>query len=186
MVSLFGRSSWAIAVTVLMGVVAPSPSSAQTTLYISGGATFPTGAYAEFANTGWMAAGGVLFGVGSSGLGIGADLVYGQNNHEDLLLESAKTTVYSAMAIVDYAFGSPGKIRPFVFGGAGIAGHRFSADGVESDTDSDFAYQLGAGVDFPIGGTTSLYAEGRYIGSGNNVDTQVLAALLGFAFTLGG
>ncbi len=175
-----------IGATILMGVVAPPPSNAQTTLYISGGATFPTGAYAEFANTGWMAAGGVLFGIGSSGLGLGADLIYGQNNHDDLLLESAKTTVYSAMAIVDYAFGSPGKIRPFVFGGVGVAGHRFSADGIESDTDSDVAYQLGAGVDFPIGGTTSLYAEGRYIGSGNNVDTQIFSALLGLAFSLGG
>jgi hypothetical protein len=175
-----------MAVTICMGVVAPSPSNAQTTLYISGGATFPIGAYAEFANTGWMAAGGVLFGVGSSGLGIGADLIYGQNNHDDLLLESAKTSVYGAMAIVNYAFGSQGKIRPFVFGGLGVAGHRFSADGSESDTESDVAYQLGAGVDFPIGGTTSFYAEGRYLGSGNNVDTQLFAALLGLAFTLGG
>jgi len=72
-----------------------------------------------------------------------------------------------------------------VFGGLGVAGHRFSADGIESDTESDVAYQLGAGVDFPIGGTTSLYAEGRCSGSGNDVDTQFFEASLGLAFTLG-
>lgn len=176
----------AIAATILIGFVAPSPSNAQTTLYISGGATLPTGGYNQFANTGWLAAGGALFGIGSSGLGIGVDLSYGQNSHDELLLDNAKTSVSSAMAIVDYAFGSPGKIRPFVFGGAGIASHRFSADDTDSDTQSDFAWQLGLGLDFPIGETTSLYAEGRYVGSGGTVDTQFFGLLAGLAFSLGG
>ena len=160
------------------------PAQAQTTLYIAGGASFPTGDFGDIAKTGWMGAGGVLFNVGPQGLGVGAEIFYGQNTAKDEVssLFDVKTTPYGAMAIVDYAFGEPGGIMPYLFGGAGLLVTRVSVEG-ESDSESDFGYQFGAGVAFPIGETTSLFGEGRYIGS---ADIKYFAALAGFAFGVGG
>jgi opacity protein-like surface antigen len=173
-----------LAAFALMGFAVPSHAQAQTTIYISGGAAIPTSDFGDFANTGWMAAGGVLFDVGPSGLGVGAEVFYGQNSHKDefSFFENEKTTPYGAMAIVDYALGSGEGIQPYVFGGLGVLVHKFSADNIESESDSQFGYQVGGGVSFPIGATTSLYAEGRYMGA---EDTQYFGVLGGLAFGLG-
>ncbi|MDP2470358.1 MAG: acyloxyacyl hydrolase [Candidatus Palauibacterales bacterium] len=170
-----------LAVLALLGFAIPSQVHAQV-IYVSGGATFPTGDFGDYANTGWMAAGGVLFGVGDSGLGVGGELFYGQNNHsvEGVDLNS-KTSPYGAMAIVDYSFGNGG-IDPYVFGGAGVMVHRYSAEGFDSESETKFGYQFGAGIGFPIGETTEIYAEGRYMGA---TDTQYFGLLGGFAFGIG-
>lgn len=171
------KSVFLLAAVALMGFAVPAQS--QTTLYIAGGASFPTGDFGEYADTGWMGAVGAIFGLGDSGFGVGGEFFYGQNNHsvEDFDLNS-KTSPYGAMAIVDYAFGEPGTVRPYVFGGLGVLVHRFSADGFDSESESQFGYQFGAGVGLPMG----LFFEGRYMGS---EDTNYFAALAGWAFGLG-
>ena len=173
---------WTFLLTAAALLVFAAPSHAQTSLYISGGATFPTSDYGDYANTGWMAAGGVMFGVGPSGLSVGADLFYGQNNHKDelSLFEGEKTSQYGAMGVLLYAFDTAG-VQPYVFGGLGALVHRFSADNIDSESDTQFGYQLGAGVGFPIGASSQIYAEGRYVGS---EDTKYFALLGGFAFWL--
>lgn len=184
------RSVFLLAALAFMGFAIPA--QAQTTLYIAGGASFPTGDFGEYSNTGWMAAGGVIFAVGESGFGVGAELFYGQNNHKEeaSFFENEKTSPYGAMAIADYVFGSEGGIRPYLFGGLGVLIHKFSADGIDSESESAFGYQFGAGVSFPIGTTTSLFAEGRYMGSSSTGEgefsssTNFFAALVGFAFDL--
>jgi opacity protein-like surface antigen len=168
------------------------PAQAQTTLYIAGGASFPTGDFGEYANTGWMAAAGAVFGIGESGFGVGGEVFYGQNKHksESSFFENEKTTPYGIMAIVDYTFGTDGGIRPYLFGGAGLLVHKFSGDGFDSESESGFGYQFGAGVAFPVGATNSIFAEGRYMGSSKMGEgdfaetTNFFAALAGFAFGL--
>ena len=97
------RSFTLLAVLALVGFAVPTQADAQATIYIGGGGSFPTSDFGDYANTGWMAIGGVLVDVGPSGLGLGVELFYGQNNHKDeaSLFESAKTSPYGAMAIVD-------------------------------------------------------------------------------------
>jgi len=174
-----------LAALALLGFAVPTHADAQgTTLYISGGGSFPTGNFGDYADTGWMAAGGVVFDIGTAGLGAGVDLFYGQNNHSyEGALDGEKTSPYGAMAFLEYGFQTSGKLQPYLFGGAGLLVHRLSADGVESDSETKFGYQFGAGLGFPLGGTTSLYVEGRYMGAS---DTNYFAALAGFAFGLGG
>jgi opacity protein-like surface antigen len=158
------------------------PAQAQTTLYIGGGATFPTGDFGD-SSTGWMGAGGVIFGLGDGGFGVGGEVFYGQNSYSDL--DGAKTTPYGVMAIADYSFGSEGNLRPYVFGGAGLMVHRFSFEDF-SDSESAFGYQAGAGLSFPIG----LFVEGRFMGSasmGEGEDsgtTTFFVAMAGWAFSL--
>jgi opacity protein-like surface antigen len=171
-----------LALLAMLGFVAPMQADAQTTLYISGGGSFPTGDFGNYADTGWMIAGGAIFGVGTSGLGVGIEGFYGQNNHSVSEVDlNSKTSPYGVMAIIDYGF-EAGSVQPYVFGGAGLLVHRFSADNVESESDSQFGYQFGAGLGFPIASSTDIYVEGRYMGSS---DTNYFAALAGFAFGLG-
>ena len=155
------------------------PAQAQTTLYIGGGGSFPTGDFGEFADTGWMAVGGAIFGLGDSGFGVGGEVFYGQNNHKEevSLFENTKTTPYGIMAIADYTFGSPDGLQPYLFGGLGLLVHKFSGDGFDSESESQFGYQFGAGLAFNFG----LFIEGRYMGAS---DTQYFGALAGWAFGL--
>ena len=175
------RSFTLLAALALVGFTLPAQADAQS-IYISGGATFPTGDFGNYAKTGWMAAGGVMFPVGSPGLSAGVDLFYGQNNHESISGESSsKTTPWGAMAALLYNFTPEGSVQPYVFGGLGVLIHRFSTEGF-SESETKFGYQFGLGLDFPIGGTTDLYVEGRYMGASN---TNYFAALAGFAFGVG-
>jgi len=155
------------------------PAQAQTTLYIGAGGSFPTGDYGDFHDTGWVGTAGALFGVGT-GLSLGAEFFYGQNNFTSEADSDAKTTPWGFMGIVDYAFGEPGAIRPYLFGGLGLMIHRFSA-GDFSESSTEFGYEFGAGLAFPIGATSSIYAEGRYMGSDG---AKYFGALAGFAFDL--
>jgi opacity protein-like surface antigen len=121
-----------------------------------------------------MGTAGALFGAGP--VGVGAEFFYGQNNYSVDGDGDAKTTPWGFMGIVDYAFGQPDKIRPYVFGGLGVMIHRFSAGG-ESASETEFGYQAGAGLAFPLG----IYVEGRYMGSEG---AKYFGALAGFAFDL--
>jgi hypothetical protein len=179
-----------LAALVMVAIAVPAQADAQATLYIGAGGSFPTGDFGDYANTGWMGAVGALFAAGP--VGVGAEFFYGQNGHKDeaSFYENEKTTPYGFMGIVDYSFGESGAIQPYVFGGLGIMWHKFSADGVDSESDSGFAYQFGAGVSFPVGAKSSLFAEGRYMGSSlsegdYSYSTNYFAALAGFAFGLG-
>ena len=154
------------------------PAQAQTTLYIGAGGSFPTSDFGDYYSTGWMGVGGVIFGMGDSGFGVGGELFYGQNTgKDDTLLANTTTTPYGVMAIADYTFGAPDALQPYLFGGLGLLAHRFSGDNVETDTSSQFGYQFGAGLAFPFG----LFIEGRYMGS---EDTKYFGALAGWGFGL--
>ena len=156
------------------------PAQAQTTLYIGGGGSFPTGDFGDLSNTGWMAAGGVIFGLGDSGFAVGGEVFYGENNTKDefsTLFGDSKTSPYGVMAIADYTFGSPDGLQPYLFGGLGLMVHRFSSDNFESESESQFGYQFGAGLAFNFG----LFIEGRYMGAS---DAQYFGALAGWAFGL--
>ena len=156
------------------------PAQAQTTLYIGGGATFPTGDFGDAFSTGWMGVGGVLFGMGDSGFSVGGEVFYGQNGAKDeysTVFGDATTSPYGVMAIADYAFGSEDGLRPYLFGGLGLMVLRISGDNFESDSESKFGYEFGAGLSFPIG----LFVEGRYMGA---EDANYFAALAGWSFGL--
>jgi len=152
------------------------PAQAQTTLYLGAGGSFPTGDYGDFHDTGWVGTAGALFGAGP--VGVGAEFFYGQNSYSSE--SDAKTTPWGFMGIVDYSFGQPGAIQPYLFGGLGVMIHRYSL-GDFSESETEFGYQFGAGLSFPIGATSSIYAEGRYMGSDA---AKYFGALAGFAFDL--
>ena len=160
--------------------VAPATAGAQAFGFLGAGVTFPTGDYGDYANTGWLGAGGVGFPIGDAGLAVGAEAFYGQNNHD---YDGDKTNPYGVLGFVQYSFGDPAKLHPYVLGGAGLLVHKYSSDVGNGDSESQFAYSFGAGVAYPLGATTGLYGEGRYWGSD---DTTFFGIMGGFYFNFGG
>ncbi len=176
---MWKRSAFLLSAAALVGFAMPSGANAQAVIYVSGGGSFPTGDFGDFAKTGWMAAAGVLFDVGAEGVGVGVEGFYGQNNHET---EGDKTNPYGAMAIIDYVFDTGSNAVPYVFGGAGLLVHRYSSDVFDTESDSQFGYQFGGGIGFGVSENVTAYVEGRYMGSS---DTKFIGALAGLAFSVG-
>ena len=176
-----------------LALAAPATVGAQQ-LYISGGATFPTGDFGDYANTGWQIAGGIVFSdVYTQGLSLGVDGFYGENSHDDFStspgdVTDTKTNPYGIMGIAMYDF-SAGTVDPYIFGGAGWLAHKYSGtifgETIDSETDSGFGYQLGAGIGFGLSESISIYGEGRYTaGTGDVKDTKFISALAGLAFAI--
>ena len=180
--TLVQRLLFAIVATVV-ALFAAQQAQAQTTLYIGGGATFPTGDMGDVTSTGWQIIGGVLFPVGAPGLKVGVEGFYGQNSGKDDA--PIKISPYGVMAVVDYGFSTSGSITPYIFGGLGLMVSRisFDNDSFESSSESSFGYELGAGVDFAVGSTTGIFLAGRYMGSS---DAKFFAIDAGLAFGVGG
>lgn len=179
-----------LAAAAVIALAVPVTANAQT-LYIAGGATFPTGDFGDYAKTGWMAAGGIVFNdIGTAGLGLGVEGFYGENKHkyEDIDLSDSKTNPYGIMGIAVYNFDTGGSVQPYVFGGAGWMAHKYTEDfeGVtDTETGSGFGYQLGVGVGFDLSESVELFGEGRYMGgTGDVVDTKFFGLFAGFAFGL--
>jgi len=178
--TLVQRLLFAIAATVV-ALFAAQQAQAQTNLYIGGGATFPTSDMGDVTSTGWQIIGGVLFPVGPEGLSVGAEGFYGQNSGKDDA--PFKISPYGVMGIASYGFSTSGSITPYLFGGLGLMVTRVSGELFEGSSESSFGYQFGAGADFAVGSTTSIFVEGRYMGSS---DAKFFGIDAGLAFALGG
>ena len=192
------RLSFLVAAALVFAV--PSQVEAQTTLYLGAGGGFPSGDFSEYAKTGFLGVGGVLFNIPSvANLGAGVEGFYGSFSHDDYDLgtipttsanfssvagaaASDKTDIYGVMGIVDYGFDTGGALKPYVFGGLGLLVHKYKTDIADlSESKSYFGYQFGAGLAFGISKSMSIFGEGRYMGA---TDTQLWALLAGLAFEL--
>ena len=146
--------------TAFFALSTPVDSSAQGTVFLGGGATFPVSDYGELANTGWQGWGGVLVPVSDVGISLGVEGFYGQNSHET---DGNKTSLYGGLALVGYEFGDPEALTPTVFGGVGYMRRSFKSESTPAldNGSSSFAWGGGAGVGFPLGGVKG-FAGGTY------------------------
>jgi opacity protein-like surface antigen len=139
-------------------------------------------------NTGWMGAGGVLFDVGPAGLAVGAGGFCGQNSTKDEFeseLGDSDTKLCGGMGVVGYMIQTNSKVQPFVFGGLGYMARRFSADSF-SETESGFAYEVGAGIGYPVSEKASIHGEARYMGGTGDIDeTKLFGVFAGVAIGVG-
>ena len=167
------------------GVTAPSQASAQVSIGIGGGASFPAGDYGDYAKTGWIGSAGVTFAVGESGLGVGATGFYGSNNHSDV--DGDKTNLLGGVASLNYAFATGGAATPYILGGLGFMKHSYKSDSFPSleGSSSGLVFGGGAGVMFPLGSINGR-VQGTYLmGSGDIDGTQFFAVGAGVSIPLG-
>jgi len=170
-----------------------SDASAQAVAYFGGGATIPTGDFAEFpdgggdgASTGWMGFAGVYFPIGDTGFSPGIQGYYGRNNHD---FEGDRTDLYGAMATGGFAFGDPdASARPFVAGGLGTLTHSYKSESfptAEGSTTS-FAAQGAAGLSFELGSVGGMVVASATKGFGDNSDTSYIGIAAAIAVPVGG
>lgn len=167
---------------LLLALAFPLTAHAQS-VYVLGGGAFPLGDYGDFADTGWMVAGGFAFDIGEDGLFAGAEGLYSRSGTE---VEDLSTKPWSVMGFLGYNIPTQSTVSPYLFAGAGIQGVTVSAEGADSETDSAFGYQFGAGLTFASGSNISPLVELRYQGSGDeNVDLNFIGVAAGVQIGLG-
>ena len=151
----------------------PQTVNAQS-IYVLAGLSAPTGDYGDFANTGWLGAGGVTFPVGEAGLWAGAEALYGQNGLDsDVVDENFK--VFSAMGIIGYDIPTESSLSPYLFGGLGIMSLSF-----DGDSESGFGWQGGAGVAFAGEGNVTPFVEGRFQSASIDDDESTESSTISF------
>ena len=168
-----------------LALFAPADSSAQATGFLSAGAAVPIGDYGDYANTGWLAQGGVGFAVGTGGVSAGVGGFFGSNSHTT---DGDKTNLYGAMAFALFTMGEEGSVQPYVFGGPGFMTHSYKSESFPAaeGSESALAAAAGAGVNIPVGGLTG-YLEGMVLsGFGDLEDTKLVAVSAGVNIPLGG
>jgi hypothetical protein len=177
--------------TILFVLSASADASAQTSIFVGGGATIPTGDFKDFgggdgANTGWTAMAGAQFAAGESGLTVGPRVFYGSNKHDT---DGDKTNLYGAMALANFNFGDPGAANPFLWGEFGVMSHAYKSEAfpANDDTSTAAAWSLGAGVGFPLGDAAGGFvAAGYTAGVGDNSGTTLFGVYAGVNFAVGG
>jgi len=181
------RSLTVVLVAALAAMTAPIDVSAQVSIGVAGGVTFPLGDYADLdgANTGWMGAAGVSFAVGEAGLSVGAAGFYGSNNHD---IDGDKTNLLGGLGLVTYNISTGGSITPFVGASAGYLRHSYKSDTQPSleGSVSGFAYGARGGISFPLGGMNG-FLQGNWLkGAGDVSGTQWFGVTAGVLIPVGG
>jgi len=146
---------------VLAGSLFASNAQAQY-VYLGGGLTVPVGEYGDYAKTGWMAAAGVGVPVGTQGLAVGGEVLYGQNSHSDI--DGDKTGLTGFFGWVDYRIGDESKPGVYLLGQAGVLNHQDKPAGTSYEGGSEWKFAVGggAGVDIPAG-SVNVFVEARFL-----------------------
>jgi hypothetical protein len=173
-----------MAAAVAASLTLASSASAQA-VFLGAGATIPTSTYGDYAKTGWMGFGGVLFPVGDAGLSVGGEGFYGSNSHET---EGDKTNLYGAMGLVGFSFMPEASAQPFVYAGAGYMTHSYKSDSFPTaeGSESAMAVGLGGGVSFPLGGVRGMAAASYNQGLDTLKETKFIGISAAIQIMLGG
>jgi len=164
------RAIAASTAVLFLALALPLTANAQS-IYLLAGASMPSGDYGDEdildAETGWLAAAGVTIPVGQAGLWAGAEGMYGRNGIADID-ESFK--LFSVMGLLGYNIPTESTVSPYVWGGAGLMSISTSFENSESE--SGFGWQLGAGVGFETGGNINPFVEARYQSGSIDLDEE--------------
>lgn len=177
------------AVAVILAMLIPTTVSAQGSVFLGGGVTVPMSDYKEYAKTGWLGAGGLVWNLGDQGAFIWGEGFYGSNKHK-APDDDEKTNVYGADLGIGYRFGDADRTGVYVAGLAGLLVHQYKPATGSSSSDSGFLYGGALGVDVPAGGL-NVWFEGRVMISpikdeGETSNTAFFGIVAGVSFPIGG
>lgn len=150
------------------GVVAVSavPASAQARGYVGlgGGISIPTGNAGDVYKMGWL--GQLIAGITAPSGRFGGRIDGTYIRHSVDEVDDASTTLLGANGDLVFSPGSAdSKFRPYLLGGVGFFNVKSEVGSVEGDSETEFAYNFGAGFRFGGGSNSrmSFFVEGRYI-----------------------
>lgn len=145
-------SMLALAVTIVS-----APVTAQ--FYVGAYASLPSGDYADFAKTGWMAEAGYGFWKSSNDrLTLWVSGSYGSNSWDDDGSSDGKTNIMMGLGSVTYNITSNPDSGPYLLGHIGYLNSKASVD--DLDTEGEGGVAFGGGVGYGMG---KFWLEGRYI-----------------------
>jgi opacity protein-like surface antigen len=159
------------ALTMVMTAALAAPAEAQVRAYtigISGGPSIPLGSeFREEARTGYHVQGSVGFAPAALPVGIRADLLW--QVFPDAHAGSFRQIGGFANALVGVPFGPA---RPYLLGGVGVVNHTppdedHGDHAHEGESETNFAFALGGGLEFPFLGLTGVL-EARFMDAGGD------------------
>ena len=154
------RVAFAALALAIALALSPRAATAQSfTFGVGGGLTVPTGDFNTAAKLGWHALGQLGYGL-SSGLGLRADFLYGQNKLDGV---SGKTKLTGGLGNVSYDFKTAGGVQPYIIGGLGLVQVKVDVSGFGSASETKFAFAGGGGLKFKAGSDSHFYVESRYV-----------------------
>lgn len=145
-----------------LALVAPAQAQARGYVGFGGGLSIPTGDFGDAYKMGWL--GQVVAGItGPNGmLGGRIDGMYIRHSHD--IVDGGSIQLLGANGDLVLSPGSAdAKIRPYLLGGIGFFNVKPEQGSTEFDSQTKFAYNLGAGLRFGGGGRMSFFVEGRYL-----------------------
>lgn len=163
-------------VPLTLGVVLFSSSAgAQIQPYVGAGMLSPSGEFADYAKSGWLAFVGLQRPFMDPRCVIGLTGSYGHAAHEGDQNEA--TNIPGLTVDLGYAL-STGRFSPYLRGGVGFIQHRYDPGdtGFDDESETKFAFGVGAGVATPLGGNT-LFVGAHYTGA---EDTNFMSFYIGF------
>jgi hypothetical protein len=155
----------------------PTAGMAQNrpSIFVGGGVTIPVGDYADLVKTGWMATGGVVVPVGTRGIFIPIEGVYGRNSSD--VTGGGHRDLYGGTAGIGYRFGEESRVGVYVIGAGGFLVLRTDPGTGTSATETELAYFGAGGVDIPVSRKLMLWIETRYFARGDVKFVPVFAGL---------
>jgi opacity protein-like surface antigen len=140
------------------------------------------GDFGDFADTGWMAAAGLLFPVGQQGVWVAAEGLYGRFAHSDV--DGDATNLYGGSGLLGYTFTSGGRLAPYVFASAGMLVHDYDPEDTAFDVDSEsnFSYGVGGGFDYALSERIGFWFAAQYLAAD---ETKLIPLIVGLSLRPG-
>jgi hypothetical protein len=138
-----------VTVVALVGISAAAMAQTRIRVGVGGGLAQPMGDFGDGYKMGWVAAGGIRLEPEGWRLALRAVGSYGQFNAEGNVDASVKPLVLTGGVALPLT--TRGSVVPYVAGGAGFASTKASAtvgNVTVSDTETNFAWNLGGGLTF--------------------------------------
>ncbi|MGH7483839.1 MAG: outer membrane beta-barrel protein [Longimicrobiales bacterium] len=161
------KRSMTMMVVAGVALLGARPAAAQ--LGLGGGVTFPAGDLDDVTGAGWHVQGQLGFQPGMLPIGLRLDAGFqqlgGDEDAPDVTGDFSFQEIFGTLSAVLPLINEPG-LAPYVLGGVGFYGDRFSFDdeGVEEDVEdwqTNFGLNGGVGMDIPLGGYNT-FVEARY------------------------
>ena len=144
-------------------VFAPVAAQAQSPVKfgLAAGATFPTGDLGDATDWGYHVTGSITGKPMLSPIGIRGEVMWNRLTGQDFGSIIGKGPDVDVLAgIVNAEIGMSGiGVKPYLVGGVGM--YRFSSAGSNSDSETKFGFNIGAGLDFGLAGF-SAFTEARF------------------------
>ena len=146
-----------------VGLAAPAAAQARGYVGFGGGLSIPTSNFGDVYKTGWL--GQVIAGITSANgmLGGRIDGMYVRHSVDAPVGEGSVALLGANADLVVSPGNAAAKLRPYLLGGVGFFNSKPEAGSTEFDSQTKFAFNIGAGLSIKAGAKMSVFLEGRYI-----------------------